>query len=243
MLTKFLSLCLLASLSAGAIAPAADPPPPTFSDPTAITHTFVPFTPGSVKIFRGKSDGARTTALFSHLEETRVFSWNGGEVECRILEEQEFADGVLVEISTNYLAQDDDGNVHSFGEISMMYEGGLPPEAEEDSWLVGGATLPSDPPEAYNATDPTMFMPAELLPGVSFQLQPTGVSSETLTVLALDQTLKVAAGKFTGVARLQELDDGEDGGATGTKWFAPGIGLVRDKEKGSRSELIATSLP
>ena len=241
MFTRSLALFLLAALSAGASPPVAEPP--AFGDPTAITHELVPFVPGSVNIFRGRSDGERTTALFSQLEETRVFSWGGGEVECRIVEEQEFADGVLVEISTNYLAQDDAGNVHSFGEVSIVYGDGLPPETEEDSWLVGGATLPGDPPEAQSVTDPMMFMPAELLPGVSFVLQQLPGKLETLTVLEMDLTVKVGAGKFEGAVRFQELDDGEDGGTTGSKWFAPGIGLVREKEKGARSELIATSLP
>ena len=241
MVARFLALLLVAALVAGA-APAADPP--VFSAPTVITHAYAPFHPGSVNIFRGRAEGVPTATLVTHLPATRSFAWGGGTVETCALQEQDFEAGALVEVSTTWIAQDDAGNVRCFGEISWTYQAGVPVEAEEDSWLVGGATQPGDPPGAFAATDPCMYLPSEdqLVPGLSFVAQQLPEEIETLTVMQVDQGVKVPAGKFEGAIRLQELDDGEDG-ALSSKWLVPNVGLVRDKGKGERGELIASSLP
>ncbi len=241
MRAKTLVLVLLASLSVAAFAPGDGTP--VFSNPTLIDNPYAPFQPGSVTIFRGKTDGGRTATLFTHLEATRVFDYAGGQVECRVLQEQDFLDGVLVEVSISYLAQDDLGNVQFFGEVSWEYQAGVLVGAEEDSWLVGGATLPTDPPEAYNATDPAMFMPATLQPGDTFVMQQIPGKLETITVLADGQSLKVPAGKFQGAMKLQELDDGEDGLEPPTiRWVVAQVGTVKEKTKGTYSALIATSV-
>jgi|GEM_PF-5722294 len=244
MLARTLALLLLCSLCVGALSPGEDIP--AFSDPTAITNIYSPFQAGSVAIFRGRVDGEKSATLVSHLQATRLIEYPVGsfnEVECAVLEEQEFVAGVLVEISTSYLAQDDTGNVRLFGEISYEYEAGVLLGAEEDSWIVGGATLPSDPPGAVDVSEPAMFMPATLAPGDTFVLQNLPGKVETITVLADELSVKVPAGKFQPAFKLQELDDGEDGTEPPTyRWVVPQVGTVKEKQKGVRSDLIATSV-
>jgi len=215
---------------------------PGFTDPTAITNVWAPFVPGSVKLFRGRDDGVRTARVESFLAETRDFAWGGGTVECRILQEQDFEAGALIEFSLTWLAQDDEGNVQVFGEVSWAVEGGTLGEAEGDSWLVGGATQEGDPPGALNETDPHLFMSADPQPGDVFVSPAWPSGNETVTVLAKLKGVKVPAGSFEQALLVQELDDGEDGQAPEKRWIVPGVGIVKEKEKHAHDELLATSL-
>jgi hypothetical protein len=240
MLAKVASLLLLLALCAF-IAPAGSPP--TFTNPTAITNPWAPFVPGSVKIFRGHDDGARTARVESCLSETRSFAWGGGAVECRILQEQDFEDGALVELSLTWLAQDDAGEVQTLGEVSWTVSGGTLGDPEGDSWLVGGATQPSDPPNALNVADPRLVMSADPQPGDVFVSPAWPSGNETTTVLAKVSNVRVPAGKYTQALLVQELDDGEDGTQPAEKhWIVPGVGVVKESWKQGHDELLATSL-
>jgi hypothetical protein len=195
-----------------------------------------------VKLFRGKQDGSPTALLETHLAATRDFDWQGKVVTCCILEERDFEHGQLAEISVTYLAQDDAGNVWAFGEVSLIVEGGVVTGDEGDSWLVGGPQA-GDPADVKSASDPLLFMLAMPEVGDSFQQQPTPGPGETLTVLATDLTVKLPGGTFTGVVRVQEVDDGEDGAdAVSSRWLAPGVGVIKDKEHHGHTVLIASSL-
>jgi len=119
---------------------------PVFSNPLAITNPFQPFRPGALKVFSGSDHGTKTESHDIYLRQTREFQWNGKTVKCRILREVAFEDGELVESSDNYFAQADDGTVYYFGEVVDNYVDGVIAN-HDGSWLVGGPTLASDPPE------------------------------------------------------------------------------------------------
>ena len=136
--------------SAGAVPPVS---PPVFSNPLNITNPLFPFVPGGVKLFTGVSDRQPLAIVDLYLQGTRTFQANGVAVATRILQETEFENGALIEISRNFFAQADDGTVYYFGEVVDIYEGGSV-VSHEGSWLVGGASEPGDPPDAGNATAP-----------------------------------------------------------------------------------------
>ncbi len=235
---------LAACLLMGAV-PAPPDPEMSFSDPTSITNRFAPFRTGAVKIFRGRAKGARTATVETHLEQTRVFIYDGQPVECCVLEEKDFVRGTLVEISTHYVAQDDAGNVRYFGEVSTEYEEGAPVSVESDSWLVGGPTEPSDPQEILAADSPAMYMPVEPQLGDVFDQQQIPENSELLTVVAADLKVRVPAGKFSQAIKIrEESDDDEEDDDDGPEfvWVVPGVGAVKEKASDSRGQLIATSL-
>jgi len=241
MLTPLLvALCLVAG------APSSPPPPPpqpvpAFADPLAIDNPCAPFVPGAVKLYRGREAGTRTAAIDTFTAQTRDFAWDAGSVACRVLEEKDFEDGVLVEVSYSYHAQADDGSVWLFGEVSWAVVDGEPTEAEADSWLVGGPTQPGDPPAAHDADAPAVIMPADPQPGQVFGHEAFPGAAETITVQAVDVGVQTAAGKFPHAVRLTELDDGEDSSPE-QRWVVPGVGIVKEKSKHTRRELLATSL-
>jgi len=213
---------------------------PVFSNPLVIDNSFAPFVAGAVKVYVGKSDGENVVVADLFLEETRTFDLNGTDVECAILQETEFEGGQLTEISTNYFAQSDDGVVFYFGETVDAYEDGVI-TGHGGSWLVGGATLPSDPEDTANADAPAVFMPAD--PQIDDTWKPEDLLpfvDETDTLLDDDAKVKVPAGKFEGCLKVEESSSLDSG--TELKWYAPGVGVIRAKAKGESLKLVASTM-
>jgi len=216
--------------------------PPTFSDPLTIDNAFFPFVPGGFKEFAGNDHGTKTGAKDFYLTETRTFTWNGDEVDCRILVEEAYEEEELIERSFNYFAQADDGTVYYFGEVVDNYLDGVI-DNHDGSWLVGGVTLPSDPPEdeVGNADDPTVFMPADPELGDVFKPEDLfPIVDETAKVVGVDQDVRVPAGKYDDAIKIEEstrLDPG-----TEFKWYAPGVGVVKVKAEGEILLLVSSTL-
>jgi len=238
-----LALTIGAALATSTSALASVPTgPPTFSNPTTITNLYAPFVPGGVRVYSGHDSGSKTVIVDLFKTQTRVFDIGPGQhVETRILQETEFDDGLLSEISTNYFAQADDGTVYYFGETVDAYEDGVATGGHEGSWLVGGPTDPNDPPGTATAAAPNVFMPANPEVGDVFKPEDTaGVVDETDTVKAVGLTVQVPAGKFHGAIRIEETSSLESGSET--KWYAAGVGVVKGKTKGENFALTATTI-
>ena len=233
------AMCLTLILGTGALRAAVPTGTPTFSNPLNFTNRYQPFQPGGVKIFQGLTGRAKSVVVNQYLIETRSFAWNGANVQCHILREIDFEGGQLVEISDNHFAQADDGTVYYFGELVDNYEDGVLTN-HDGSWLVGGPG-PADPPGVLTDTDPTVFMPA--IPGVGDRFKPEDLLpqlDETDNVKQLGITVKVTAGRFKGAIKIEETSSLEPG--TTTKWYAPGVGVVKEKARGESLQLIASTL-
>jgi hypothetical protein len=198
--------------------------PPTFGNPLNINNPFFPFQPDARKVFAGSDHGTKTAAIDNYLSATRTFGLNGTSVACHILVEESYEDTELVERSFNYFAQADDGTVYYFGEVVDIFEsgGGV---SHEGSWLVGGATLPTDPPGIGNAAKPGLFMPANPELGDMFKPEDLfPIVDETGKVIGVDLDVLVPAGKYDGA--IQVLETTRLDSSTELKWYAPGVGVV-----------------
>lgn len=225
--------------------------PPTFSDPTSITNAFVPFVPESVNVYHGRREGDRTVDVYKQLAGTRAFTLNGRRVETRIIEHHEFADGALEEITTNYIAQDDAGNVRYFGEVSVLYANGQPVGVEEDSWLVGGPGPQDASPAIQTADAPAVYMPADPQLGDVIPLENHDGVTEQLTVVGVGLKVATPAGNFSQAILVEETHPGGESGEGGQpeeperpeyRWLVPGVGMVKERSGDHRSVLIATSM-
>jgi hypothetical protein len=204
--------------------------PPVFSNPLSITNPYQPFVPGRVKHFEVIQGHPDAEDVETYTAGTRNFSWNGALVACRVLQETSLEDGEIVEISRNYFAQADDGTVYYFGEVVDLYAGGIV-VGHEGSWLVGGPTDPSDPPETAADTDPNVFMPADPESGDEYRPEDTlPVVDETDLILKSGQKINVPTGQYSQCIQVRETSvltpDIE------TKWYAPDLGVVKVKEHG-----------
>jgi hypothetical protein len=214
--------------------------PPTFSHPLKINNTFFPFQPGGLKVYAGRDHGTKIKAIDHYLTATRTFSLNGKSVRCHILREEAYEDGELVEKSLNYFAQADDGSVYYFGEVVNIFENGVI-VSHEGSWLVGGATLPSDPPGTGNAPQPALFMPAHPERGDVFKQEDLfPIVDETDEVVGVDLDVQVPAGKYDDAIAIKESSLLTPG--TEMKWYAPGVGVVKVQANGEILRLKFSTL-
>jgi hypothetical protein len=232
--------CLALGALAGAARADVPAGPPTFSNPLNITNRFMPFQPGGIKVLQTKASRSKEIAVDLYLDDTRTLQWKGAGVACRILREVAFEDGKLAEISDNYFAQADDGTVYYFGEVVDNYEGGVVAD-HGGSWLVGGPTLATDPPEAGAAQDPTVFMPGN--PEVGDVFKPEDLFplvDETGEVRRVNVRVRVPAGRFEGAIEVEESSALSPG--TETKWYAPGVGVVKTRGGGEILHLVSSTL-
>lgn len=236
-LLSFISLSI-ASTVCGSVPPTN--PPPTFSASQTFTNQFFPFQTNAVKVYQGKSGKSKEVVVDFYTTDTRSFVFNLGLVTCRVLQEMSFDDGQLVEISRNFFAQADNGSVYYFGEVVDIYENGVITN-HEGSWLVGGATLPSDPPGTGSASAPTLFMPANPELNDTFKQEDIApIADETDMVIGVGLKVKVSAGEFLNAIEILEttlLDT-----TTEKKWYAPGVGVIKSMAKGEKLQLISSTL-
>jgi hypothetical protein len=165
--------------------------------------------PGWQCYYEGKKGHHLTITV---LNETKVVDG----VETRVLEEREFEDGELSEISRNYFAVDKTTNdVYYFGEDVDMYEGGKV-KGHGGSWLSGkdGAKF-------------GLMMPGAPKVGLRYyQERAPKVALDRAEIVSLTEKLKTPAAEFENCLKTEETSDLESGKAY--KFHAPDVGLLSD---------------
>ncbi len=209
--------CLTACQQGGPVAanPGADGWQNTFSVDKANlgpsgSNPYLSLQPGSKKTYK---EGG-TVLVITVLDETLVIDG----VTTRIIEERETSGGELKEVSRNYFACDRaSGDMYYFGEDVNIYKGGKVVE-HEGAWRSG-----------VNGAHFGMMLPAKPAVGQKFyqELAPK-VAMDRIEIVGVDETLKTPAGTFAHCVHVKETSPLERG--SGEKWFAPGVGLVKDDE-------------
>jgi hypothetical protein len=186
----------------------------------ASTNPWFPIDVGRVWEYEGEEDGETVELRITVLDETETVAG----VTTRVIEEREWIDGALVEVSRNFFAATEEGTVCYFGEDVDIYEDGVV-VSHEGAWRAD---------EPGNA--PGIIMPAEPWPGVRFQMElAPGIAEDEGRVVG-SGPVTVPAGTFEDTIRVREhnpLDGGTD-----FKVYAYGVGLIVD----GPAELVESSL-
>ena len=181
----------------------------TFS--TVGNNPFFPLVPGHAVRLESEDEEVLVTVL----AETQVIDG----VRTRVLEEREWEDGELVEVSRNFLAHcQETGDVWYFGEDVEDYEDGVL-VGSEGAWRAG-----------QDGARAGILMPGSPLVGARFfqEIAPE-VALDRGEVVRLGGSRSVPAGTFAGV--LEVLDtDALDPGPGDLKVYAPGVGLIVDED-------------
>jgi hypothetical protein len=178
--------------------------------------------PGYRLFLAGNDDGEEVELLITALEQTRRirFVTESGvalTVRTRVVEEREWKDGALVEVSRNFFARCRETNdVFYFGEEVDIYEDGVV-VSHDGAWLAGQA-----------GALPGLIMPGTFLLGSRYvQERAPGVAEDRAEHVAMGLTVKTPAGTFRGCVEVVETTPLEPG-ARSVKRYCPGIGLVMD---------------
>jgi hypothetical protein len=192
----------------------------TFLAGTPIDNPYFPVLPGPARVYRGENDDG--------VEGFRLTFGGPGKVllgvETTKLLDRATEDGVLVEETLDYYAQDTDGNVWYMGEDVTNYryddDGNFLGTDTESAWLAG-----------ENGALPGFIMPAVPTVGANYY-QEFAADDDALdqaTIIALGATVDLGWKIFDDV--LVTLETSElDLDAREFKYFAPSFGLIRAEE-------------
>ena len=140
-------------------------------------------------------------------------------VTTRVVEDRETKNGQPVEVTRDYYAIDSrTGDVYYFGEDVDTYKGGKV-VGHEGAWLSGvkGARF-------------GLMVPGEIKVGRKFyQEVAPGIAMDRAEVISAVEKVTTPAGAFDNCVHLKETSPLEKGAAD-HKWYAPGVGLVKDGE-------------
>lgn len=139
---------------------------------------------------------------------------------CRVVEEKEWIDGVLFEISRNYFARcPNTNNIYYFGEHVDFFDEDGNITDHHGSWLAG-----------QDGAIPGLQMPALVLAGSRYyQEVAPDIAEDRAEHVKTTATVHTPAGTFKRCLRVYESSPLEPG-AISTKVYAPGVGLIQDDE-------------
>ena len=208
-------LCLLAPTSTAAARPysvlsASNIDPAHFV--RYVTNSFFPLKPGTTFFYKGTKDGAPTTTIVSVSQKTKRILG----VLCTVVHDQAFEDGVLVEDTYDWYAQDDQGNVWYFGEATKELDPRGKVTSTEGSWEAG-----------VNGAQPGIIMKAHPHVGDRYRQEfLRGVAEDMAQVLRLeDNAACVPYGCFDDLLQTREWTPLEPN-VTEHKYYAEGVGFV-----------------
>jgi hypothetical protein len=182
--------------------------------------------PGDWLLLKGDEDGETVRVLISVLNETKTIRFKDEEgeplsVNARVVEEREWKDGELVEVSRNYYARCEETNdIYYFGEAVDIYEDGEV-VSHEGAWLAGRDT-------EEGKARPGLIMPGSFLLGARYaQEQAAPVALDRAEHVSMGLTVETPAGTFEECVQITETSPLEPG-AESIKLYCAEVGLVAD---------------
>jgi hypothetical protein len=181
--------------------------------------------PGDRLVLEGEDEGEVLVLEVTVLDEHRWihFETSSGVplwVKTRVIEEREWIDDELAEVSRNYFARCRETNaVYYFGEDVDIYEGGVW-VGSEGEWLAG-----------EDDAQPGLIMPGTFLLGSRYQQElAPGEAMDRGENVAMGLEVEVPAGTFTDCVEVLDTNPLEPESEGDTKIYCPGIGLAIDED-------------
>lgn len=197
-------------------------------DGRAVDNPLFPLPVGATWTLEGDTEDGHEIVEIEVLGDTKDVAWG---VTAVVVRDTVTVDGELAEDTSDWFAQDLDGNVWYMGEETCEYEGDEC-VSTEGAWEAG-----------VDGALPGVQMWAEPQVGqVYYQEYLEGEAEDQAEVVALDQAVSVTAGDYTGCMQSLEWTDLEEDSEE-DKWFCPGVGFVLEETEDERIELVeATGL-
>ena len=179
--------------------------------------------PGTFWRYEGEDDGEFIELEISVLSDTKHITFNNDgawtTVKTRVIEEREWVDGELVEVSRNFFARRvSTGDIFYFGEDVDIYEDGEI-VSHDGAWLAG-----------VDGAEPGVIMPGLFTLGSRyFQEIAPGVALDRAEHAEMDLEFSTPAGDFEDCVLIVETSPLEPNSES-IKIYAPGVGMIFDNE-------------
>jgi hypothetical protein len=184
-----------------------------FSHPLDITNPYLPLAFLKQDVLENESGRVERTAK---PELHKTFQVGGQTVEALTVEDRDYENGKLTEVTLDYFAQADDGTVYYLGEDVDEYKNGQV-VGHGGAWLWGKDTR-----------HPGVLMPAHPQVGDRFHAEDAPhITWEKDEVVSISETVTVSAGTYPHCVRIKET---ASDGAIEYKLYAPGVGCVKEVE-------------
>ncbi len=186
---------------------------------SAVDNPYFPLKPGTRWSYRGSDkEGTKSTSEVTVPGRTRKVAG----ITATALVDRSTEDGKLLEVATEWYAQDKDGNVWYLGEDVKDLEVG-----ETTSSLVGQDPL-----------QPGVTMLGKPIPGSCHRLSyEKGESADRLNVLSASRRVSVPAGRYTKVVQLKQTTPLEPD-LIEYRYYARGVGLVLVQAQSGERERV-----
>jgi hypothetical protein len=205
-------LAIPAACDGGLTQPAYDPQLDPADFVAAVSNPFFPLTPGTISHYRGETVDGVETIVTEVLSDTKTILG----ITATIVHDRVYLDGDLIEDTFDWYAQENDGDVWYLGEDSKEVENGEV-VSTKGSWEAG---VDGAKPGIIMWGDPAAHLHQEYK-----QEYYAGVAEDVATVIALDESVQVPHGSFTGCLRTEDRNPLEQG-AVEHKLYCSGIGLT-----------------
>ena len=193
-----------------------------FSSSTVITNTYFPAPVGKKYIYEGETPDGSERVEEIRLTETKVIMG----ITCIVVNFKEYVDDELKEETRDWYAQDNDGNVWYFGEAVDNYEDGVLVD-HDGSWEAG-----------VDGAQPGIIMPADPYVGKRYREEYyPGEAEDEAAIIAKGLDVTVPYGSFTNCIQTKNWTALEPG-IIENKFYAPGIGMVKEVNLDDDTEIV-----
>jgi hypothetical protein len=187
-----------------------------------ITNTYFPLDPGNIYTYSGETPDGTETVVVTVLSETKQVAG----VNCTVVRDVVSLDGVIIEDTYDWYAQDNEGNVWYFGEDVSNYENGEFQDKEGSFEAGVDGALPG----IVMLANPVQEMPYR-------QEYSFNVAEDWGKVVAMGLTVTTPYGTFNDCIKTEDWNALEPDAPLEYKYYAPGIGNVKE-EIADGSEVI-----
>ncbi|MBT8295320.1 MAG: hypothetical protein KJO51_02790, partial [Gramella sp.] len=200
-----------------------------FSDPTNITNPYYGPPAGHIYEYEGYEieDGEMSEEPVERIfVERKIETKNILGIETVIQRDYVLEDGIIIEDTDDWLAQDDEGNLWYMGELSLNYDDEGNFLDTDGSWETG-----------VDGALPGYWLPANPVIGEKYYQEFYEDEAEDWAeVIALDETVILDIGSFDNVLVTKDVNPFEPG-VYELKYYAPGTGFLKE-EKYEDGELV-----
>ena len=208
----------------------------TFENSEVIDNIYFPLNPGTFTVYQGEETDSETgeTELERHEVVVTHRTLDILGITSRVVQDQEFDDGLLVDETLSYYAQDTDGNVWILGQSITEYEydeaGNLIEIDDDESWLAGeGQSLPGLIMEATPETGEAYYQRFDI-----------GEAEDQAEIVNSNISVSLDSGDFTNVVQIKEFSVLEPD-EFDNRYYAAGVGQILTEEIDEDGEVSLAS--
>lgn len=196
--------------------------PADFSRPQA--NPWFPLEPGTVTTLRGSDEGERYREKVRVTHRTRTIQGVETKVVRDVVRRR---DGSVSEATTDWYAEDNDGNVWYFGEDTATYDESGQLEDRAGTWRAG-----------VRGADAGIIMPADPEPTDAYRQElDRGNAEDQAWVVGFKPSVSTPMRRFRHVLRTFEWTRLEPK-VVSTKLYARGVGIVREMDVAGGDEVF-----